>query len=736
MMFKRQATALTVAVSVLTSAAIGQTHGPADGEAGAWHLVRDVTPLLERSAPSLDDIMAVVRAEIVLGRADRAQAVLSRFAAIFDTTQASMLALRAEVLQATDDPAEAGRLLAQAASLSDGVWRGAYHARAGNAYEVAGYVRLAARHYANAAKELRAIRGWLAIREARVTENPSEAFKLLRRAPPPAQRMASLARADVYLAAGDSARAIEVFMGVGLHRRAAHLALEVGDTALARSELYRTLESDAVADVVWALARLEERYVPETSEQLWSLAGAHRFTDRRRAIEYAKQVVTHGDSSIAKLLFLADLYRDAGRFPEALDTYAAARERGSATAFYRYARLLDRVGRSTDSREALLAFAEMHPRSSVAPISVFLVAEARRRQGRAVRADSLYRSVAIRWPRARYAGRARLQLAATALASRDTATAMTWYEEEIAVRGQQRQAARFQLARLRQAIGDSTGAMEELMALAHEDSIGYYGTIAREVGNLPEPDFAPFYELIPNPWVGSALAQLDALGRAGLAPEVTEFVAHLTGLRDIDWRDMLALAEGLSQRGWVVEGVRLGWRVAELHTLNDVRVLRVIFPWPLRELIEREADKHGLDPYLVAGLIRQESAFRPRVVSRAGAVGLMQLMPGTAWDIARRSGVEWQQAWVEVADANLHLGTTHLAGLLKRYGRVGPALAAYNAGGRPVARWLQYPEAGDTYRFVERIPYVETRGYVRTVLRNQALYRALYPKPSTTTATP
>lgn len=60
-------------------------------------------------------------------------------------------------------------------------------------------------------------------------------------------------------------------------------------------------------------------------------------------------------------------------------------------------------------------------------------------------------------------------------------------------------------------------------------------------------------------------------------------------------------------------------------------------------------------------------------------------------------------------------------------GAVVPAVAAYNAGGTPVVRWLAFPEAGDPALFVERIPYSETRGYVRTVLRNRALYRALYP---------
>ncbi len=726
----RHAVALSIVTCAFITVATAQTHRPADGEAGAWHVVRDVASLLEGSIPSSDDILAVVRAELVLGRADRAEAIMEEFAHTLDSTDVTTIGLLAETRLAGGDLEMAARSFARAASLSEGDRQGAFHAQAGDAYQRAGFARLAAMHYSHAAKKLRTIAGWLAIREAGVTEAPSEAFKLLRRASPPARRMAALARAEVYLSAGDSVRAVDTYARVNEHGRAAEIALATGDSARAQEELYKALESGGSDNVAWAAATIEERFAPTTAEQFMRVARAYRTSDRSLAIEYLDRIVALGDSSIATLVFLADLHRDAGQFPKALDTYVAARDRGSATAFYRYARLLERVGRQTESRAALLELADRHPRSSVAPISVFLVAEAKRGQGRRTEADSLYRSITTRWPRALYAGRSRLQLASMATTARDTAAAMTWYEEEIAVRGQQRLAARFSLSRLRRATGDSSGALDELTALAREDSIGYYGTIARDVGKLPEPVFAPVEEVARAAWVEAAFLQLDALGDARLVAEVDEFVSHLTGLRTIEWRDMLALAEGLSERGWVVEGVRLGWRVAEQHTLNDVRVLRVIFPWPLRDLIEREARKHGLDPYLVAGLIRQESAFRSAVVSRSGAVGLMQLMPGTARDIARRSGVEWEREWDRVADANLHLGTTHLSGLLNRYGRIGPALAAYNAGGRPVTRWLRYPEADDPYRFVERIPYVETRAYVRTVLRNQALYRALYPGAS------
>ncbi|MEJ2237709.1 MAG: hypothetical protein P8X82_05385, partial [Gemmatimonadales bacterium] len=81
---------------------------------------------------------------------------------------------------------------------------------------------------------------------------------------------------------------------------------------------------------------------------------------------------------------------------------------------------------------------------------------------------------------------------------------------------------------------------------------------------------------------------------------------------------------------------------------------------------------------------------------------------------------------------------THFANLLRRYGGdVVPALAAYNAGGTPVRRWLRVPEARDPIQFVELVPYPETQGYLRTVIRNRALYRALYPpQESATTGNP
>jgi len=129
---------------------------------------------------------------------------------------------------------------------------------------------------------------------------------------------------------------------------------------------------------------------------------------------------------------------------------------------------------------------------------------------------------------------------------------------------------------------------------------------------------------------------------------------------------------------------------------------------------------------LVAGLIRQESAFQPEARSVANALGLMQLLSKTARLMAKQAKVRYAHGELLTADYNLRLGTIYLAGLRKQFGTVESALAAYNAGEDRVTSWT----AGQNYRelpeFVDSIPFTETREYVEVVTRNAGIYRKLY----------
>jgi len=98
------------------------------------------------------------------------------------------------------------------------------------------------------------------------------------------------------------------------------------------------------------------------------------------------------------------------------------------------------------------------------------------------------------------------------------------------------------------------------------------------------------------------------------------------------------------------------------------------------------------------------------------------------WDAlgAQRAGVPWSASLLREPDVSVALGTRHLASSLAQYPDPAYALAAYNAGGTPVARWRKRAGTADPELFVERIPYDETRDYVRIVTRNRAFYQALY----------
>ena len=155
-----------------------------------------------------------------------------------------------------------------------------------------------------------------------------------------------------------------------------------------------------------------------------------------------------------------------------------------------------------------------------------------------------------------------------------------------------------------------------------------------------------------------------------------------------------------------------------------------LFPMRWEKQVRARARPHRLDPYLVAGLIRQESEFNPQAHSRAGARGLMQIMPATGRRLARRLGVSgYSTHSLYSPDPSLRLGTRYLRDLFDQFeNRTAPALAAYNAGEHRVEAWLTSHGFNDPTEFVELIPFTETRGYVQAVIRNTAIYRELYGK--------
>jgi len=153
--------------------------------------------------------------------------------------------------------------------------------------------------------------------------------------------------------------------------------------------------------------------------------------------------------------------------------------------------------------------------------------------------------------------------------------------------------------------------------------------------------------------------------------------------------------------------------------------MRYMYPLKYEESIVSYSREFNVDPYLVASVIKVESNFLPDVVSKRGAIGLMQIMPKTAAWAAEQMGIEnFRVEKLQNPDLNIQIGTWYLSSLMREFGNdVTLTLAAYNGGRGNVANWLA---EGRMLRNEEDIPFPETRNFVIRVKKSYRWYKRLY----------
>jgi soluble lytic murein transglycosylase len=156
-------------------------------------------------------------------------------------------------------------------------------------------------------------------------------------------------------------------------------------------------------------------------------------------------------------------------------------------------------------------------------------------------------------------------------------------------------------------------------------------------------------------------------------------------------------------------------------------VLEVIYPLDYWPLIEKYSKANGLDPYLMAALIAQESTFTADVRSSANAYGLMQLLPATGRRYAQRLRIRpFSTNTLITPETNIRLGMAYFKELVDRFGGAHYALASYNAGENRVSQWLAERPGLPQDEFVDDIPFPETQNYVKRILGTAEDYRRLY----------
>lgn len=160
------------------------------------------------------------------------------------------------------------------------------------------------------------------------------------------------------------------------------------------------------------------------------------------------------------------------------------------------------------------------------------------------------------------------------------------------------------------------------------------------------------------------------------------------------------------------------------------KILKKIYPKEYENFIEIYSKEYGVDKNLIFAIIKAESNFNANAVSNKDAKGLMQLMPQTAKDIAKKldQNISEEEITEKLLDAefNIKLGTKYISILLDKYNNVELALTAYNAGSGNVDIWIENGTLNVDGSNIENVPYKETNNYVRKIMRDYEIYKKLY----------
>lgn len=574
--------------------------------------------------------------------------------------------------------------------------------------------------------------------------------------------------AEALLAAGDTVRAVSaldaaVEMGGGAARtgglllRLGEMHLALGDTVSAEAALARSLEVAPRGGSAPRSAQLSLSLGPTDPDRVLELAEVlARGGEPERAIEAYdrwESLVADagerrgGEDAVDSDPSLPDLPLDhrsrraralvaAGDVARAADelAYLGSLEDAelAAPAIRDLARLEARRGRRGAARALEDSLIARFPVRREAVSLVFFRGDDRQDAGDFNGASDEYRRAVEMSPSVNEAGLARMRLAQIHFHRgryEEAARVFEGYLGEFP-EGRRWDEAAYWAGRSRLLVGDTVAADLHLDMILTRTPISYYSLLASELRGVPfGPPLLPVQVSGPDPvWVEIGVMSLDLIRESGLDEAHSVAVERLVSQAGEDPSALLALGEALNSRGITWRGINLGWAAKRTGLGWDERILKVIYPFPDREAVQRAAEDRALDPFVVAGLIRQESAFWPEAVSSAGAVGLMQVMPATGAQLARSLGPSgFTRATLFSPEVNVHLGSAFLADLIDRFGPELPfVLSAYNAGPTRMNRWSAFPETEDPVRFTERVPFAETRGYLKAVQRNAAIYRWLY----------
>jgi len=509
--------------------------------------------------------------------------------------------------------------------------------------------------------------------------------------------------------------------------RELRLLLPASDYADGAADRLAALEA---AGVTLAPLTLEERV--ERADRL--VRGGVAQT----AIDEAERIVAEARESAVSLRALrviADGARKLGRYETAARALEQAVARAPAVEQpalqLERGKLLERAGQP---QKALVALDAAAPGGDAeASEALYRRAEILDDLDRREEAATAYRAVVARYPSREVGAKARWRLGWLAwLAGDARGAAEEW--TRLTGRGVDsayRIVALYWAGRARAAQGDGEVAERLFTQVLAEVPRSYYGVLAAtRLPGRAVPGVKARVTLPDEPSQAVAadpgFARVELLRRIGL---VEEAIGELEELAERATGDPVRLY-GISGAYVKEERYHLALRIlrralAPLAATGDPALPQAfwetLYPLGWRSELMAAAQSAGLDPYLVAAVVREESSYYPRALSPVGARGLMQLMPDT---MAPPKGARADH--LDDPAQNLRLGTRFLAALLREFGDPRVAIAAYNAGPKRARQWWSKRRTDDLEAWVELIPYDETRLFVKRVVLSWNEYRRIY----------
>jgi soluble lytic murein transglycosylase len=593
-------------------------------------------------------------------------------------------------------------------------------------------------YYDEAARRLRPIRDWLNLRAAGVTRDRSERVRYYNQLETGVARDRRRPTEAIALErTGDIAGAISAYEAIGDRLPAIRLRIQsAADSAArlsARSALVTYIESMPGREESRNAIDLFDRVfkTPNGGEPLALARGAYQAGLSSRAVALYSTAFKAGLGVDRDHFWNATLLARLNRDREAAAEFAkvGAGSPLAAAARYQRARALLAAGLGTEARNALRQLAAQYPTDTSTASALMLLSDLAADEGRDAAARQTLLSVAARFPRSRHAPAALFRASVLAYVNGDLVAATRELDSIIEryPSSDEVLAAGYWAGRDWERRGDTAKARAHWRAVIHREGGSYYSVLsARRLGMPLLTDRSRSDNYPEVNYVTEAVQRIAILRAVGMDAEGTFEEDRLFRDAGSSPQRLVATAHALTGTDQAARSISLGRRaVAEVGP--SAQNYRLLYPVLERETLSESARSVGVEPALVAALIRQESSFNPRATSPVGARGLMQVMPDVGRSLARsRKVAGYSDESLYDPALNIRFGTIHLANLLRRGRPLVQVLAGYNAGESRLPKWARMKGASDPEMFTERISFVETRDYVRAIIRNQAFYRELY----------